>query len=169
MMGLFSFDPSSSTYIKLKDFDNIIGANPHGSLMQANNGKLYGMTSKGGTNDVGVIFSFDPSNFTYTKLKDLDETNGSTPYGSLIQANNGQLYGMTVRGGNNDYGVIFSFDPSNSSYTKLKDLHKTNGSHPYGSLMQASNGKLYGMTGSGGTNDNGVIFHLILCHPPIQN
>ena len=69
------------------------------------------------------------------------------PYGSLMQASDGKLYGMTTNGGSSsDNGVIFSFDPSSSTYTKLKDFDNTNGANPYGSLMQASDGKLYGMT-----------------------
>ena len=63
-----------------------------------------------------------------------------------MQASDGKLYGMTTNGGSSGYGVIFSFDPSSSTYTKLKDFDNTNGANPYGSLMQASDGKLYGMT-----------------------
>ena len=153
---IFSFDPSSSTYTKLKDFDGNNGANPYGSLLQASDGKLYGMTHEGGAN--GVIFSFDPSSSTFTKLKDFDSTNGANPYGSLMQASDGKLYGMTPGGGSNNAGVIFSFDPSSSTYTKLKDFDGTNGSSPVGSLMQASDHKLYGMTSGGGSNNTGVIF-----------
>ncbi len=156
--AIFSFDLSSSTYTKLKDFDNTNGAVPLGSLIQASDGKLYGMTERGGTNNAGVIFSFDPSVSTYIKLKDFDGTNGSTPVGSLVQASDGKLYGMTVNGGSSDVGVIFSFDPSASTYTKLKDFDNTNGAFPLGSLMQASDGKLYGMAANGGSNLAGVIF-----------
>ena len=46
--------------------------------MQASDGKLYGMTSNGGSSGNGVIFSFDPSSSTYTKLKDFDNTNGAS-------------------------------------------------------------------------------------------
>jgi len=155
---IFSFDPSSSTYTKLKDFDNTNGAYPRGSLMQASDGKLYGMTVNGGSSGYGVIFSFDPSSSTYLKLKDFDVANGAFPYGSLMQASDGKLYGMTLNGGNSDRGVIFSFDPSSSAYTKLKDFDYTNGAHPLGSLMQASDGKLFGMTWLGGSSGNGVIF-----------
>src|SRR5690348_2724214 len=155
---IFSFDPSTSTYTKLKDFDYTNGGSPYGSLVQAGNGKLYGMAAYGGNGGYGVIFSFDPSTSTYTKLMDFDNTNGGSPYGSLIQAGNGKLYGMTYQGGTNNTGVIFSFDPATSTYTKLKDFDYTNGSYPYGSLIQASNGKLYGTTGYGGSSDAGVIF-----------
>ena len=155
---IFSFEPSSSTYTKLKDFDHTYGAYPFGSLVQASDGKLYGMTNQGGSSNRGVIFSFDPSSFTYTKLKDFDGTNGAFPYGSLMQASDGKLYGMTNQGGSSNLGVIFSFDPSSSSYTKQKDFDNTNGATPYGSLMQAGDGKLYGMTTAGGSSGVGVIF-----------
>ena len=157
---IFSFDPLNSTYTKLKNFDGPDGAFPNGSLIQASDGKLYGMTTGGGNNNngYGVIFSFDPSTSTYTKLKDFDHTNGAYSYGSLLQASDGKLYGMTNQGGISNRGVIFSFDPSSSIYTKLKDFDGSNGAHPYGNLMQASNGMLYGMTKEGGNSNNGVIF-----------
>ncbi len=157
---IFSYDPSTSIYAVLKEFDYTDGAYPYGSLVQAVNGKLYGMTANGGSKDYGVIFSFDPLSFVYTKLIEFDGINGRTPYGSLIRTKNEKLYGMTSEGGNNnnDAGVIFSFDPLSSTYTKLKDFDGANGSHPAGSLMQASDGKLYGVTVNGGSNDYGVIF-----------
>src|SRR5438477_486950 len=100
---------------KLKDFDGIDGGQPFGSLMQASDGKLYGMTSNGGSNSFGdgggVIFSFDPLSSTYTKLKDFNVVDGSHPTGSSVQASDGKLYGMTIGGGSNALGFIFSFDP----------------------------------------------------------
>lgn len=155
---IFSLNPTTSAYTKLKSLNNAQGANPYGSLLKASNGKLYGMTSQGGSKNFGVIFSFDPSSSTYTKLKDLDSTNGSTPYGGLIQLSNGKMYGMTARGGKKNAGVIFSFDPATNALTKLKDLDNTTGTHPYGNLLRASDGKLYGITSAGGKNGYGVIF-----------
>jgi hypothetical protein len=65
-----------------------------------------------------------------------------------MQASDGKLYGMTRRWKIMS-GVIFSFDPATSTYTKLKDFDDTNGANPYGDLVQASDGKLYGMTSEG--------------------
>jgi uncharacterized repeat protein (TIGR03803 family) len=159
---IFSFDPSSSTYTKLMDFDNINnGAVPSGRLMQASDGKLYGLTAQGGNENVGVIFSFDPSSSTYTKLKDFNEADEAYPEGDLVQASNGKLYGITTSGGSSDNGAIFSFDPSSSTYTKLKDfdnLNSTNGSSPRGRFILASDGKLYGVGSAGGSKGSGVIF-----------
>ncbi|MEO7482756.1 MAG: choice-of-anchor tandem repeat GloVer-containing protein [Ferruginibacter sp.] len=156
---IFSFAPSTSSYAKLFDFDYGNGANASGSLIQASDGKLYGMTREGGNNGLGVIFSFDPSTYTYTRLKDFDGVvSGSFPNGSLIQASNGKLYGMTNSGGSNEVGVIFSFDPATTTYTRLKDFDVVSGSGPNGDLVQASNGKLYGTTMQGGTQNHGVIF-----------
>ena len=89
------------------------------------------MTYDGGSNDAGVIFSFDPATSIYTKLLDLDYNNGANPYGDLMQSSNGNLYGMTSTGGSYDYGVIFSFDPSSSTYTKMIDYDGENGAGPY--------------------------------------
>ena len=80
--------------------------------MQASDGKLYG-TYTGGS-DSGVIFSFDPSASTYTKLHDFVGTDGASPKSSLMQASDGKLYGMTTGGGSSNLGVIFSYDISSS-------------------------------------------------------
>jgi len=78
-------------------------------------------------------------------LFDFDgNAHGQYPYGSLIQASNGYLYGMTQGGAANNLGLIFSFDPNNSANppVDLWDFTTLNngGSYPQGSLMQASNG-----------------------------
>jgi uncharacterized repeat protein (TIGR03803 family) len=162
---IFSFDPSNSSYTKLRDFNyQNAGYNPYGSVVKASDGKLYGMTYSGGINGAGVIYSFNPTTYTYTKLKDFDYSNngyldGANPQGNLVQASDGKLYGMTTYGGTNGYGVIFSFDPVSSAYTKLKDFDYYNdGGYPQGSLIHASDGKLYGMTSSGGSGGSGTIF-----------
>lgn len=157
---LFQYDPSISSYTKKLDFEAAIdGQRPCGSLLRASDGKLYGMTSRGGTNGLGVLFQYDPVTSIYNKKLDfVDSANGSSPSGSLIQATDGKLYGMTYLGGTNDMGVLFQYDPITSTYSKKNDFAGVaNGSNPR-SLMQASDGKLYGATTSGGINGLGVLF-----------
>ncbi len=133
---LFEYDPDTDVYTKKMDFDSIKGSNPYGSLMQASNNKLYGMTYMGGANDYGVLFEYDPDTDVYTKKMDFDSIKGSNPYGSLMQASNNKLYGMTYMGGANDYGVLFEYDPDNDTYTKKLDFNKINGSRPYSNLIE---------------------------------
>ena len=157
---LFEYDPGSLTVTKKVDFSSFTsGAVPQGSLQMAANGKLYGMTSQGGTNSNGTLFEFDPATgIVVVKYSFPSIGAGINPKGSLMQAANGKLYGMTNQGGANLYGVIFEYVVATNTYTKKIDFSGTNGSYPYGDLTQASNGKLFGMTSGGGANSAGVIF-----------
>ena len=157
---LFQYNPSSDIYSKKIDFGAADGKIPCGSLMQATNGMLYGMTNSGGKNNLGVLFQYDPATYTYTKKIVLDTLiYGRNPHGSLIEASDGMLYGMTYGGGINDSGIIFQYNPSTFSLIKKFDFTGTaSGANPYGSLLQANDGTLYGMTNAGGGNDSGVIF-----------
>ncbi len=155
---IFSFDPSSTTYTKLFNFDNDNGTNPSGSLLQTANGKMYGMTAEGGNQNLGTIFSFDPISLTVTKIDDLDNVNGAVPLGSLVQGNDGLLYGMCANGGGNQSGVIFAFNTGNLTFAKLKDFDYASGYYPHGSLLTGKDGKFYGMTYKGGNHNEGVLF-----------
>jgi len=152
---IFEWNPTTSVYDKLHDFDYTTGANPYGSLIESN-GKFYGMTNSGGVNNVGVIFEWDPITNTITKQYDFDSTTGANPSGSLIESN-GKFYGMTSGGGINGVGTIFEWNPTANTITKHYDFDGITGANPSDSLIE-SNGKFYGMTNSGGINNVGVIF-----------
>jgi uncharacterized repeat protein (TIGR03803 family) len=158
---VFEFDPLTLTYTDKIDLNGALnGGIPAGSLMLASNGLLYGMTSTGGTGGIGVIFSFDTTTSTYTKLVDFNGAgNGFSPHGSFIQASNGKLYGVATGGGTKNDGTLFEYDPATSTFVKRMDFDSVaTGLSPQGTLFQASNGKLYGMTYQGGTSNNGVLF-----------
>jgi uncharacterized repeat protein (TIGR03803 family) len=158
---IFQWDPATNAYVKKFDFAGKETGNfPHGSLMVADNGKIYGTTSEGGSNYDGVLFEWDPSTDTYTKKFEFDGQNGMYPWSALIQAKNGKLYGMTYQGGSYNNGVIFEWDIENDTLIKKIDLNGTDrGGYPYNSsLYQASNGKLYGITSFGGNLNNGILF-----------
>ena len=129
--------------------------------------QLWGMTLYGGTDDNGVLFQYSPATATYTKKIDFSRPNERWPYGSLIRASDGKFYGMTKNGGTTDDGVLFQYDPATSTYTKKVEFDGINGRYPQGSLIQASDGKLYGMTWAGGTNNLGVLYQSEILNSPI--
>ena len=158
---LFEFDPVALKFAKKFAFfeDPFTHFGPSGSLMQAQNGKLYGMSRYNGSSGFGAIFEFDLATNVYTRKIILDSLKGRIFNGPLVQAGNGMIYGVTADGGANGCGVLFKWDPVNNIYLELLDFSKTeNGSDMNGTFAVADNGKLYGITRSGGLNDLGVLF-----------
>ena len=99
---------SFAQFTKLLDFTGANGSYPAGSLI-SDGAFLYGMTSGGGTNNLGTLFKIKPDGSSYVKLLDFSgATDGSNPYGSLI-SDSAFLYGMTSRSGTNNVGVIFKY------------------------------------------------------------
>src|SRR5690606_35055813 len=116
----------SGTQTVLHHFNISIGINPYGSLVQASDGKLYGMTRQGGSNGFGTLFSFDASLATHSVFHHFNISNGAFPSGSLTQASDGKLYGMT-QGGSNGLGTLFSFDASLATHSVLHHFNSANG------------------------------------------
>src|SRR5205809_899801 len=90
----FCLQKANSNFQMLHSCDPATGESPGGSLLFANDHKFYGLTSVGGANNKGTVFSLDTNN-VYTDLHDFTGMAGSAPIASLIQADNGKLYGMT--------------------------------------------------------------------------
>src|SRR5262249_46639548 len=132
MGTLFSYDPVNNIFTVLHTFGGTDGSAPQGTLMQAADGKLYGVTSTGGTNNVGVLFHYDISSSTYTKLYDFAVATGSNPAGDLHQSANLVLYGSASNGGVSGMGALFSYDLGTGTYTDILDFNGTNGSDPTG-------------------------------------
>jgi len=157
----FSYDTATGIYTNFHDlFQNIdSGWDAQSGMMLASDGLLYGLAAAGGLSNYGVLYRVDPAIDTYSPIYNFSSSTGDTPEGGLIQLSDGKLYGMTNGGGQNSGGVIFSFNPADSTYLDLYDFSMTSGgSQPYlGSLLKASDGKLYGLTYNG-SNSYGVIF-----------
>jgi uncharacterized repeat protein (TIGR03803 family) len=142
----------------LFNFNGKNGNWPSGSLILS--GKmLYGMTSQGGIDTEGNIFSIDTNGGEYKDLFDFNgKNNGGGPMGSLIISGK-ELYGMTISGGKYDSGCIFSIDTNGSVYKDMFDFNGKNGAYPEGSLTLYGS-KLYGMTWTGGAFDSGCVFSI---------
>ena len=138
------------------------GANPYDSLIQAQDGDFYGVTQRGGTDNSGTVFKMTPSG-TETVLHSFTggASDGAVPPGSLIQASDGNFYGMTYAGGVDSFGTVFSVSPGGTE--RIVYSFKggpSDGANPNGSLIETSDGNLYGMTPGGGLIGAGVVFAL---------
>jgi uncharacterized repeat protein (TIGR03803 family) len=160
---LFKIMPDGSNYNLLHSFSGYTGdgSYPENSLI-TDGTYIYGMTPLGGSNDLGTIFRMMPDGSNDTILHSFtgSTSDGSLPKGSLIY-NGSFLYGMTFRGGANDYGTVFRIKTNGSNDTLLYSFtgDTSDGSLPLGSLI-FSGTFLYGMTWTGGISGGGTIFKI---------
>jgi len=161
---VFDFPTSAANNAGDMPFSNFVAA---GSV-------LYGMTSQGGhrgglTGD-GVIFSFNTTSNTYTRIHSFNGADGFDPHGQLILDPNGTtFYGMTPVGGSANVGVVFSFNMAKNKYKVIHQfacpnngapmcIDGSNGATPdHGALVQ-NNSSLFGLTTFGGKYGEGTLF-----------
>jgi uncharacterized repeat protein (TIGR03803 family) len=93
---------------------NVDGANPTPGLATVN-GTFYGATSAGGANSFGTLFEIQAGTF----FKFFDFTGnvgtiwGNSATSDLFSNTDGLLYGVTISGGANGVGVLYSLTPPN--------------------------------------------------------
>jgi uncharacterized repeat protein (TIGR03803 family) len=158
--SVYEMDPSGNMLgiLSFSNTDYRGGQNPNG-LIQATDGDLYGTTWSGGT---PLIFRVDLA-LNFTPLHPFSGTfdEGWDPRSTLVQATDGYLYGTTLDAGNLSTcrgklgligcGTVFKFDPVSKTLSTLWQFTGgADGAHPFGSLIQASDGFLYGTTLFGG-------------------
>jgi uncharacterized repeat protein (TIGR03803 family) len=128
------------------NFSGANGVAPSSGITLASDGNFYGTTQFGGANNVGTVFQLTPSG-TLTTLHSFDSADGSSPFGGLVQASNGNLYGNTLSGGGGN-GALYSITPQ-GAFTSLVSFSSSGqnaGYNPIGTLIQATDGNLYGVT-----------------------
>ncbi|HZY77895.1 MAG TPA: choice-of-anchor tandem repeat GloVer-containing protein [Cyclobacteriaceae bacterium] len=155
---IFEYVPGASSVTRQYDFapTNPSGAAPACSLTLAANGKMYGVTSSGGSASGGVIFEYVPGTTTLAPKKELTNLTGLRTNSALAALPDGRLYGLTPEGGKYGAGTAFVYDPSNLSFTLVKEFADTEmGRHP--SSIAYANNIIYGIAG-GGTKAKGVVF-----------
>jgi uncharacterized repeat protein (TIGR03803 family) len=159
---VFKITPSG-TLTTLHSFDGTDGNQPLAGLVRANDGNLYGTTTYGGGSNCdqfgcGTVFRITPVG-TFTVLYDfctqLNCPDGEIPTG-LVQATDGNFYGMTELGGTYGAGTVFKITPDG----ELTTLYSFPGAFPSAALVQGTDGNFYGTTPEGGANGDGMVFKI---------
>ncbi len=157
--SIFEYNITSKEYKIIFDFGtlplNIVSV--VGSLIEYN-GYFYGLISNGSS---GYLFKYNMATseieMKVNFYKSTKTETGQYPV-AMLKTSNNKMYGVTVRGGAFDSGTVFEYDLSTDTFTKKLDFNTPEGRYPQSSLMQASNGKLYGRA-KAGENDRTQILY----------
>jgi uncharacterized repeat protein (TIGR03803 family) len=164
---VFKLTPSGSAYVftVVYRFKGGNGGSGPGGVIAGKAGSLYG-TAGGGSTGKGTVFKLQPngSGFTEHVLYSFHGgTDGEGPTG-VIFGSQGVLYGATAYGGTGGFGTVFALAPNGAKYKETL-LHTfeggpDDGATPNAGLIVDTAGALFGVTGSGGTSDNGTAFRV---------
>jgi uncharacterized repeat protein (TIGR03803 family) len=175
---IFKLTPAG-TYTTLYTFCSLDqcadGRYPLSGLIQGTDGNLYGTTVFGGLSmncqggaECGTVFEVTLQG-VLTVLYSFDGSDGYYPEEPLIQATDGNFYGMTLGGGTGTCvsltgvpgcGTIFEITPAGVLTTLYYFTQSGGGGTNEGGLLQATNGEFYGTTEGGGTYQEGAVFSL---------
>jgi len=143
------------------------GKYPGGTLVEGNDGNFYGVTEGGGSTDRGTVFAITPAGALTTLYSFCAQacTDGSHPFGGLSLADDGNFYGTTNDGGTGGCGdgggcgTVFKLAPTGQMIWVFS-FSGNDGLNPESSLLQGTDGNLYGTTYEGGVNGFGTVFEI---------
>jgi uncharacterized repeat protein (TIGR03803 family) len=154
---VFRITPAGKLTV-LHSFDDTHGRGPFSPVVQGADGNFYGTTLSGGAHGSGVVFKMTPSG-ALTVLHNMNgTTEGYSPYAGLVQATNGNFYGVNSNGGTTSTdcpsgcGTLFKVTP-NGTLTVLHNFDGPTGNTPFVTPFQSTNGLIYGDTQQGGSGN----------------
>lgn len=176
---LYSFCPAGG-------FSCTDGENPWAGVVFDPQGNLYGTTRNGGAYSTacdfgcGVVFEVSPEGKETVLYSFCSQTNcadGAEPYAGVVFDQQGNLYGTTYSGGNQNgvcdpsgCGVVFKLTPEGKEtvlYSFCSHAGCSDGANPLAGLVFDREGNLYGTAEFGGRENQqdcpgtcGVVFKL---------
>ncbi|HWW13818.1 MAG TPA: choice-of-anchor tandem repeat GloVer-containing protein [Candidatus Dormibacteraeota bacterium] len=149
---------SSGAFNVVSTFTGNNGHNSFAPVVQGSDGNFYGTATQGGASNLGVVFKMTP-NGTLTDLYSFTGSgDGVYPYGGLVLASDGNFYGTTSQAtASSGCGTIFRISNGGNFQTLVTFPGDGSlGCNPQATLVQHTNGILYGDTNAGGSTIGGV-------------
>ena len=140
----------------LRTFTTSDGLPASFGVIRGADGRFYGAAS-GGYAQLGTIFALDSAG-GFSKLHDFISEDGQRSLAGLVEAPDGFLYGTNAVGGLYGLGAVFRMNRAGNVITLHSFAPADLGSYPATGLLRASDGSLYGSTGTFGSR--GTVFRL---------
>lgn len=148
---VFSFPPS--------------GESQPGTLRIGSDGNFYGVMRYGGLNNNGYAYRVSTTGTGYLDLYDFDSlanaNDGDLPVYDMLEASDGNWYGVTGGGGTSSEGVLYQLTPGFTTpwqEAQFIDFSNPTGDGPLGGPFERSDGNIYGLTQYNGPNGEGAVY-----------
>ena len=134
------------------------------SLIQGKDGNFYGVTAYGGPSNDGTVFKVTAAGAETLLHSFAGGADGAVPQTPLAQGSDGNLYGTTPLGGTDASGIVFRITLAGVESVLHAFGGGADGAQPFTSVIQGSDGNLYGTTSAGGDaacpGGCGIVFKL---------
>jgi hypothetical protein len=161
--------PGSTTTLGTVGWHYALPSLSRAPLILASDGNLYGTYAYGGMTINGVaahnssgggifrvtlsgvftgVYNIDPSDPNTTVNG--GKGDGCNPWGPVMQAADGFLYGTASECGTWGGGVVYKVKLDGTGFNVIHDFQAADGTAPEGGLVQGSDGFLYGLTTANG-------------------
>lgn len=161
---IFELVPSGSQW-NYTVIHNIQTGHGPNAVLVGKGGDLFVTSTEGGANDGGNFYMLASGTWKETTIHNFCSlgscADGLEPAGTLALDGHGNVYGVTLRGGTADNGVLFE-RPASGGFSVLYNFcgDGSCGRIPenltYGNVSQ----NLFGTANEGGGSDHGVVFQL---------
>ena len=146
---------TTGVFKEIHDFAFTTGDVPCTGLIQGKDGKLYGATQQGAANGNGNIYKLTTAGVAtdfhdFTNATDASCVNNVGPPVNLLQVADGSFYGVNPAYGPNGTGSIYKLTSAGVFTAFLFPNPPVEGDLPSSTLIQHTNGLVYGTTPSGG-------------------
>jgi uncharacterized repeat protein (TIGR03803 family) len=139
---------------------------PNGGLVFDSAGNLYGMSSAGGSQNLGTVFQLSPiagGGWTETVILNGTALYGGSFSGTVTQDNSGNFYVPAATGSSSNAGSVYRVTHTLSGWHHgviYSFLGGADGTQPVGGLTFRAPNILYGTTEGGGAYSSGTAFEL---------